>query len=459
MSSMNATARLGAYLAGPARAELAPAVAEKAAICLLDATGLAVLAHAEPTAAAARGLALPVGATAGAARIWTDGRAVSPGDAALVNGIAAHAHFQDDTDHDSWSHPGSLVPPAVVAASEARGLDLAATLRALTAGYATINWLGKGEAVSRKLIARGIRTSPTFGTIGAAAGCAVAFGLDAVHARSAVAIAANTTGGTLEPVRCGSDEWRVQNGRAAQGGLVAAHLAANGVAGAPDALEGPRGFLFALAGEEYAPAAWRTDPDPGIMLAIMAKPFATLGDNMAAVCAALVARGDGLPVEDIAAITVRLWRPYTAYPGTDFRGPFTTNVQTQASTAFAVCTMLVHGRLTYEMGNTGRDDPRVHDLIGKTEIRPHDGTHDQSAVTITLADGRVVTGDAADAPPTLILQDSSLAIAVFEARMAEAGHRPGHGRAVADAVLSAAAGKRPMALSEYLGVLPVPASA
>ncbi|TIP51356.1 MAG: MmgE/PrpD family protein, partial [Mesorhizobium sp.] len=88
---------------------------------------------------------------------------------------------------------------------------------------------------------RGLRTSPTFGTIGAAAAGAVALGLDAAQARSAVAIAAAATGGTLEPVRSGTDEWRIQNGRAAQGGLVAALLASQGVQGAPDALSGPKG--------------------------------------------------------------------------------------------------------------------------------------------------------------------------------------------------------------------------
>jgi 2-methylcitrate dehydratase PrpD len=68
-----------------------------------------------------------------------------------------------------------------------------------------------------------LRISPTFGTIGAATARAAALGLNAAKARNAIAIAASMTGGTLEAVRL--REWRVQNGRAAHCGLVAAELA------------------------------------------------------------------------------------------------------------------------------------------------------------------------------------------------------------------------------------------
>src|SRR6185436_1289327 len=170
-----------------------------------------------------------------------------------ANGVAVHAHFQDDTDHDSWTHPGSLISPVAVSLGEAMDAPLGTVLKALTAGYATLKWLGAGEAVARGLIGRGIRTSPTFGTIGAAAAGAVLLGLDAAKAANAIGSAACTTGGTLEPVRCGSDEWRVPNGRAAPGRFIAAELAARGVQGAPDALDGPQGLLSSLAGLDHTP--------------------------------------------------------------------------------------------------------------------------------------------------------------------------------------------------------------
>ncbi len=360
-------------------------------------------------------------------------------EAVLANGIAVHAHFQDDTDHDSWTHPGSLISPVAVSLGETLNAPLRLVLNALTAGYATLKWLGAGESVARGLIGRGVRTSPTFGTIGAAAAGAVVLGLDAARATSAIAIAASTTGGTLEPVRCGSDEWRVQNGRAAHGGFVAAELAARGVEGAPDALEGPKGLLRSLAGIDRAPEQWLQAPDPATMTGIMAKPFATLGDNMSGVLAAYLLHQDGIDLSRARRITVTIWRPYTEYPGTSFKGPFTRVVQTQASTAFAIAAMLRYGRLGYDMGVEQRRNPEIMSLVEKTTVLPDDvGTHLDAAVEIEMDDGTCRRRTAREAPRSLVFQDEARATEVFEGRLAGSGTLPGEaGRLAAEVFASA----------------------
>src|ERR1700728_3090538 len=209
--TVNAASRLGTFVATTTAGELAPEVGVKAAICLLDSIGLALAAREEPTAVAARAMTTRIAPGPRTARIWADGQHAPLSEAVLANGIAVHAHFQDDTDHDSWTHPGSLISPVAISLGETLDAPLRVVLTALTVGYSTLKWLGAGEAVARGLIGRGVRTSPTFGTIGAAAAGAVLLGLDAMRATNAIAIASCTTGGTLEPVRCGSDEWRVQN--------------------------------------------------------------------------------------------------------------------------------------------------------------------------------------------------------------------------------------------------------
>jgi 2-methylcitrate dehydratase PrpD len=436
----NATSRLGAFVARSARTSLSPAMASKGAVCLLDALGLSVAARDEATAVAARDIAAPVANGRGTARIWATGTRAVLSEAVLANGIAVHAHFQDDTDHDSWSHPGSLISPVAVALGEATDASLATVLKALVAGYTTMKWLGAGEVVARGLIGRGLRTSPTFGTIGAAAAAAVCLGLESAQATSAVAIAACTTGGTLEPVRCGSDEWRVQNGRAASGGLVAAQLAARGVQGAPDALEGPKGLLKSLAGISESPQ-WQDDPDPAAMAGIMAKPFATLGDNMSAVLAARLVYADGIDVSKVNRITVAIWRPYTEYPGTSFKGPFERIVQTQASTAFAVCAMLVYGKLEYAMGVNCRQDPRILQLIAKTTVVPDDiGNHLDASVELEMTGGTRLVRTARESPRNLIFQDEARATEVLEDRLSQMGFAAGTGRSIAAEVFAAAAG-------------------
>lgn len=427
---------LGDYLAGLRTRPLDADIREKALMCLIDTLGLSLSARSEPTTLAVLALSHDLGAgSAKAATAWASGARLPASEAAFANGVAAHAHFQDDTDHDSWTHPGSLVPPAVVALAERDGASLEATLRGLIAGYSTINWLGREEVVARKLIARGFRTSPTLGTIAAAAGSAVLLGLDAAKAGSAVSIAASTTGGTLEPVRAGADEWRVQNGRAAQGGLIAACLAAAGVTGAPQALDGPKGFLATLAGMAETPEVWASPPDPAAMRGIMCKPYATLGDNMPAAMAAQKLHQEGVDPARITAIEVTLWEPYTNYPGTNFKGPYERLVQTQASTAFAVSTMLTQGDITYDMGNTLRNDPAILALVAKTTVIPDAvGGALDSRVTVTLDDGSQRQAHSSEMPRDLIFLTRARTTDVFEARMARLGAKPGAARALADAL-------------------------
>ncbi|GEC55121.1 2-methylcitrate dehydratase PrpD [Bradyrhizobium japonicum] len=438
-ATLTATAALGTFVATTSASELSPDVATKAAICLLDSLGLALAARHEPTAAAARAMAAEVLPGPRTARIWASGKHAALSEAVLANGIAVHAHFQDDTDHDSWTHPGSLIAPVAVALGEALDAPLRTVLTALTVGYSALKWLGAGEVVARGLIGRGVRTSPTFGTIGAAAAAAAALGLDPPRSTSAVAIAACTTGGTLEPVRCGSDEWRVQNGRAAQGGLVAAELAARGVQGAPDALEGPKGLLRSLAGLDHTPEQWQRGPDVATMIGIMAKPFATLGDNMSAVLAAHMLHRDGIDLSQVKRITVTIWEPYTQYPGTSFKGPFTRTVQTQASTAFAVAAMLRYGRLDYEMGVEHRQDREIMTLVEKTIVEPDAiGTHLDATVELEIENGGRLRRTAREAPKVLVFQDEVRATEVFDSRLAGTGIPAGEGASLAAEVFASA---------------------
>jgi hypothetical protein len=58
-----------------------------------------------------------------------------PADAALANGVMAHADETDDSHNASRSHPGCAVVPAALAVGEELGIDGARFLRAVTLGY------------------------------------------------------------------------------------------------------------------------------------------------------------------------------------------------------------------------------------------------------------------------------------------------------------------------------------
>ena len=205
-----------------------------------------------------------------------------------------------------------------------------------------------------------------------------------------------------------------------------------------DALEGAKRFLRSLAGLAETPARWHADPNVEIMHKIMAKPWATLGDNISAVAAAKLLHDEGVPLERVRRITVRIWRPYTEYPGTSFKGPFERTVQSQARTAFATAAMLVHGVLGYDIGLEGRDDPRILKLIAVTTIEPDDeGTALDAEVVIELADGTTLRRTAKESRRTLIFQDRERATDVLEERLVRSGLRPNTGKSIASAVFAA----------------------
>jgi hypothetical protein len=184
-------------------------------------------------------------------------------------------------------------------------------------------------------------------------------------------------------------------------------------------------------------AKWRADPNVEIMHKIMAKPWATLGNNISAVAAAKLLYDDGVPLERVRHITVRIWRPYTEYPGTSFKGPFEWTVQTQASTAFATAAMLVHGVLGYDIGLEGRDDPRIFKLIEVTNVEPDDeGTALDAEVVVELSDGTRLRRTAKESPRTLIFQDRERATDVLEERLVRGGLRPGTGKSIASTVFT-----------------------
>ena len=71
----------------------------------------------------------------GAATIAGSALTAAPVDAALANGVMAHADETDDSHNASRSHPGCAVVPAALAVGEELGIDGARFLRAVTLGY------------------------------------------------------------------------------------------------------------------------------------------------------------------------------------------------------------------------------------------------------------------------------------------------------------------------------------
>ena len=162
-------------------------------------------------------------------------------DAALVNGTAAHALDYDDVAIDG--HPSVVLTPALLAEGERLGASGKELIAGYVAGYET--W---AELVSRdadKHHGKGWHPTAVFGTLAAAAAAARVTNLSPDQTIHALAIAASMAGGLV--ANFGSMTKPFQAGRAAQSGILAARLAADGMTASPDALEHPSGFLAAFS--------------------------------------------------------------------------------------------------------------------------------------------------------------------------------------------------------------------
>ncbi len=182
-------------------------------------------------------------------------------DAALVNGTASHVLDFDDVNLLGPCHVTAAVMPAVLALGEQRDAGGTQLIEAFVAGYETACRLA--VALGPVPYERGLHPTGTVGVFGAAAGCARLLGLDAHATSRAFGIAASQAAGLK--LNFGTMTKSLHAGRAAEGGLLAAELAARGFTAAPNALEADRGFA-ALAGGSCDTSAALAEPREGFNL-------------------------------------------------------------------------------------------------------------------------------------------------------------------------------------------------
>jgi len=243
------TMRLAEWLAALRPADIPEPVAAAVRRLALDTMGASLHGMPQPWSQAIARWALaaaPGEAPAGRARIWGAPRAVlRAADAALVNGAAAHA-FELDDFHNAKLHPGAVVVPAALALGEALDADGLAVQTAIVAGYEVMIRvsLALGPAAAK---ARGWHLTAVCGTFGAAAAAAKLLGLDATRTAWALGLAGTQSGGLFAFTADGTESKRLHPGRAAQAGIMAAELAAEGLSGPTQIFEAADGgFLCAF---------------------------------------------------------------------------------------------------------------------------------------------------------------------------------------------------------------------
>lgn len=283
------------------RSDCLPAeVAERTRHMLLDWLGVTIAGSAEPSARIAQQVAAAEGGAPLASVVGT-GLRTGPQQAALANGVAAHALDYDDGNRWAGAHPSAPVVSAVLALAEAREAAGAQAVEAVVAGVQALCLIGYANGPSH--YAKGFHTTGTIGTFGAAAGCARLLGLDAGATARALSLAATQAAG-LKAV-FGTMGKHLNAGRAAANGLLAAQLAAAGFGAPADTIEAPQGFA----------ATQSTSFDPGRRLdggrygveRVLFKHYACCADAHSAIegVRAILARRPVSP-DQVASVRLRV---------------------------------------------------------------------------------------------------------------------------------------------------------
>ena len=278
------TAALAEWAANYRLENAPPAVIERMKALVLDFLRVVTVGQPLSWSRAARGLTLQLGGKAESSLVLC-GSKIDAARAAFVNGAYAHACDLDDTHVGSMHHPGASVLPAVLAIAEQNDLDGTAVLEAAICGYEAS--LRIGLATQPSMFERGFMATPTCGALGAALAVAKLLKFNVDDMRGALGAASSYAGGLAQFYHSGSFIKRINGGRGAESGVMAALLTKEGIWGPRDILEGDSGFFRAFS-REFEPSKVTGDLGHGYrMMEVSTKVHAGAGRLQATVDAGL----------------------------------------------------------------------------------------------------------------------------------------------------------------------------
>jgi 2-methylcitrate dehydratase PrpD len=250
---MGGTEKIARFIVETGYEDIPRDAVEKAKRTTLDCMGAALAGVAEPVSQTITGYVTKFGGPSQAS-LFGAGLKVSVQDAALANGVIAHALDYDDCGV-KIGHPSVLVLPAVLSLGEhlgASGRDI------LTAYILGLEIEGKMALhADFKLMQARLNHQTWYGSIGAAAACAKLLRLEVPKTRMALGIGANFACGLS--ANHGSMAGAMAAGNACRNGVIAALMAQEGVTANPDIIEAKNGFYDTLVGRDHYDAERMAD--------------------------------------------------------------------------------------------------------------------------------------------------------------------------------------------------------
>jgi len=236
------TRELVRFLAGIEPENLPAEVLDRARYFLLDYLAVAIRGSQEDSARCVQRMIQRIGAMGCATVMGTSIRTL-PALAALANATASHGIELDDTHSGGSIHLGTTMYSVALALAESLPETAPGrVLAAVVAGYEAAARIAMTVEPKRHY-ALGFHPTGTCGVFGAAVTASKLLGLTADATLSAVGIAGSMAAGSMEFLAEGAWTKRIHPGLAAQNGIHAALLAAEGFIGPRHILEGRDGFL------------------------------------------------------------------------------------------------------------------------------------------------------------------------------------------------------------------------
>jgi 2-methylcitrate dehydratase PrpD len=257
-------ATLSQYMAAAKDRPLPAEAAEKAKHHILDTIAAIVSGSELPPGRVALALARsqagrPVATVIGSTVV------TGPIDAALVNGVMAHADETDDSHGPSQSHPGASIVPAAFALGEELGASGEHYLRAVTLGYdvGCRHTMALGGITFRNESRRS--THAYAGNFGSAAAAGCMSGLSAQQMRWLLDYATQQASGYAIWARDSDhiEKGFVFGGMPARNGVTAALVVRHGWTGVDDVFSGDDNFF-----QVHAPKG-----DPGVLIDKLGERF------------------------------------------------------------------------------------------------------------------------------------------------------------------------------------------
>jgi 2-methylcitrate dehydratase PrpD len=262
--------RLSGYIASALRRPLPPAVTEKTKHHILDTIAAMVSGARLTPGKKAIAYVKTLGGVKEAGVVGS--RIVTTAiNAALANGMLAHADETDDSHAPSLTHPGCGIVPAALAMAEREGCNGTALLRAIALGYDV------GCRLTQSLDAYQFRndghSTHSFGPMfGAAAAAGALARLREHQVRYLLSFTAQQASGVSCWMRDGEHVEKAFDfgGMPARNGVAAATMVAHGFTGVDDVFAGERNFFV----------AYGRKPDPAVLARGLGASYEIMNTNI-----------------------------------------------------------------------------------------------------------------------------------------------------------------------------------